>query len=77
MVERIYYDHRGMRFDYIHSKQYDDDASLVVFVLLTRTCVSCLINRKNRLPKLAAKARDGTEYAEHLVGNGNDVYRAA
>jgi bifunctional non-homologous end joining protein LigD len=36
-----------------------------------------LVDRKARLAKLIAKARDGIEFSEHIEGNGADIFKAA
>jgi ATP-dependent DNA ligase len=80
--EGIVYDQLGMpNFDYIHSKQYDREVSLIAFDLIelngedTRSVP--LIRRKDWLEKLVAKVRDGIEFSEHIEGDGSDIFKAA
>ena len=80
--EGIVYDQNGMpSFDLIHSKQYDREVSLVAFDLLELDGDEVrrrpLLDRKARLAKLIAKARDGIEYGEHIDGDGSDIFKAA
>jgi len=79
--EGVVYDHKGMpNFDYIHSKQYDREVSLVAFDLLElnhEDVRPLLIQRKTWLEKLVSKVSDVIEFSEHLEGDGADIFRAA
>jgi bifunctional non-homologous end joining protein LigD len=80
--EGIVYDHKGMpNFDYIHSKEYHREVSMIAFDLLELNGEDVrpqpLIQRKTWLEKLVSKVRDGIEFSEHLEGDGADIFRAA
>jgi ATP-dependent DNA ligase len=78
--EGIVYDQHSMpSFDLIHSKQYDREVSLVAFDLLELDADDVrkrpLVNRKG-VWLVIAKVRDGIEFAEHIEGDGADIFRA-
>lgn len=78
-AEAIVYDHQGMpNFDYIHSKQYDHEVSLLTFDLLEQDGEDLralrLDERKRRLQHLISKVRDGIEYIEHIEGDGDKIF---
>jgi ATP-dependent DNA ligase len=80
--EGVVYDQHGMpSFDYIHSKEYDRQVSLIAFDLLELngedTRPLPLIRRKDWLAKLVAKVRDGIEFSQHIEGDGAEIFRAA
>jgi ATP-dependent DNA ligase len=80
--EGVVYDHKGMpNFDYIHSKQYDREVSLIAFDLLELDGEDVrpqpLIQRKTWLEKLVSKVSDGIEFSAHLEGDAADIFRAA
>ena len=80
--EGIVYDQHGMPdFNLIHSKEYDRHVSLVAFDLLELNGEDVrqqpLTERKRRLKFLLKPLREGIELAEHLEGDGAEIYRAA
>jgi bifunctional non-homologous end joining protein LigD len=76
------YDQAGMpSFDLIHSKQYDGEASLIAFDLLEVDGEDVrrkdLLARKLRLKMSVARLKSGTEYNDHLQGDGAQIFAHA
>jgi hypothetical protein len=68
-------------FNLIHSKEYDREVSLVAFDMLEKDGEDLrplpLLERKRRLQHLTKTIGEGIEFAEHLDGDGADIYKAA
>jgi ATP-dependent DNA ligase len=80
--EGIVDDQHGMPdFNLIHSKGYDREVSLIAFDLLELNGEDVrqapLTERKWRLKFLLQPVREGIELAEHMEGDGAEIYRAA
>ena len=80
--EGVVYNDKGMpSFNMIHSKQHDHAVSLVAFDLLELdgedVRAASLLDRKARLARLVAKAKDGIEYNDHLTGAGAEIFAHA
>ena len=80
--EGVVYNDKGMpSFNMIHSKQHDHAVSLVAFDLLELNGddvrAASLLDRKARLARLVAKAKDGIEYNDHLTGDGAEIFAHA
>ena len=79
--EAIVYSKGVPDFDFLHSRQYDDHACLIGFDLLELNGEDIrrepLTERKGRLLRLIAKAKDGIEFNDHLEGNGAEIFAHA
>jgi bifunctional non-homologous end joining protein LigD len=68
-------------FDKLHSRAHDREAFLYAFDLLELDGQDlrqwALEDRKARLEKLIANARDGLRYSEHLEGDGATIFAHA
>jgi bifunctional non-homologous end joining protein LigD len=77
--EGIVYDDAGMpSFDLLRSLKHDKAVSLLAFDLLELDGAELrrepLIDRKSKLQKLLAKAKDGIEFNAHIEGDGNTIF---
>jgi ATP-dependent DNA ligase len=80
--ECIVYDAKGMpSFALLHSRDYDREASFAAFDLLELDGEEVrklkLLDRKARLAKLLAKAKDGIEFNPHMEGEGHVIFEHA
>jgi bifunctional non-homologous end joining protein LigD len=79
--EAIVYNKGMPDFDFLHSRQFDERTSLVAFDLLELDGddfrKEALVERKGRLLRLLAKAKDGIEFNDHIDGDGAAIFAHA
>ena len=73
------YDANGMpSFEPLHSRKHDKAVPLLAFDLLELDGAELrkqpLIDRKSKLQKLLARAKDGIEFNAHIEGDGNTIF---
>ncbi|MBV9591547.1 MAG: DNA ligase [Hyphomicrobiales bacterium] len=77
--EAVTFDRNGRHdFDALWSHRRDDEARMLAFDIIELNGEDYrrkpLLDRKRRLARLLAKARDGLEYVEHLNGDGATIF---